>query len=160
MTLNFGDGKIVAFGDHPEAHDYYPRIVYNAVFYTASKGPFNVDIDDRVSFSNIVANANGPYRGYIGEPISFSPSISGGNPPYYYIWDFGDEVIKTDENPKYFFNETGVYTVILTGQDGDNNINYDITAITINEKLDIYVDDINDDYYVNVSMQTFKIPEE
>ena len=32
-----------------------------------------------------------------------------------YLWDFGDSTQTTEENPKHLFNESGFYTVCLTG---------------------------------------------
>jgi hypothetical protein len=50
VTAKFGDGKIIAFGDHPEYCAWEwgntsKRIIYNAVLYASSKGPFFADID-------------------------------------------------------------------------------------------------------------------
>jgi len=50
ITANHGDGKIVLFGDHPEYCAYEwgntsKRIIYNAILYASSKGPFFADIN-------------------------------------------------------------------------------------------------------------------
>jgi hypothetical protein len=50
VTSEFHGGKIVAFGSHPEymTSRSPPRIVYNAVFYVCSQGPYNVSIHENV----------------------------------------------------------------------------------------------------------------
>lgn len=52
VTTEFEDGKVIAFGDHPENH-FYNRIVHNAVFYASSKGPYTIEILKNKSLSNI-----------------------------------------------------------------------------------------------------------
>jgi len=52
VTGEFGKGKVVAFGSHPEflvSHDPYhpvgfpPRVIYNSVFYATSDGPSTIN---------------------------------------------------------------------------------------------------------------------
>jgi len=61
-TTDFGDGRVIAFSDHPEWAQYnftYPwgyeqmgnnsRIAYNSIFYACSNGPINVNINTNAS---------------------------------------------------------------------------------------------------------------
>jgi len=54
ITTEFGNGKVVAFGDHPERMFFYdvgytegppPRILFNAVRYASSIGPTSIDVN-------------------------------------------------------------------------------------------------------------------
>lgn len=49
VSTTYGNGKVVAFGSHPEnihSFDRFPyRVVFNSAFYASSKGPFNIDIN-------------------------------------------------------------------------------------------------------------------
>lgn len=53
-TSIYGNGKVVAFGDHPEAGNiHHKRIVQNAMLYVTSKEINNLQIDNSILFSDI-----------------------------------------------------------------------------------------------------------
>jgi len=56
-------------------------------------------------------NSNSPLL--LGETAVFT-STSTGTEPLTYLWDFGDEITSTLENPAHEYAETGIYTVTLT----------------------------------------------
>jgi hypothetical protein len=71
VTTDFGKGKVVSFGDHPEflqcnntsPFSYsqignHSRIVYNAIFYASSEGPINIDINQDISCNDLVLDDN------------------------------------------------------------------------------------------------------
>ncbi len=99
---------------------------------------FWIKIDD-VTVTNVefgeplVADADGPYEADEGEPIQFQGDASGGVPPYSFHWDFGNSDTSDEEDPIYTYDDPGVYQVILTVIDDENNTDDDATTATINE---------------------------
>jgi PKD repeat protein len=54
---------------------------------------------------------NGPI--YAWQTAVFTNS-STGSPPLTYLWNFGDGVTSTAENPTHFYADPGAYSVMLT----------------------------------------------
>jgi len=53
-TSNYEKGKVVAFGDHPEAATiHHKRIVHNAMYYVSTKELTNIQIGNSMSWSDI-----------------------------------------------------------------------------------------------------------
>ena len=127
VTAKYGEGKVVVFGGHPEYPFALspPRIIYNALFYAASQGPFNIDIENSVSQSQITVQANGPYVGTTKNPIiEFNGTISEkNNVDYTFIWNFGDGEISQGQKPVHKYKETpDEYTAIVVAIDEEKNI--------------------------------------
>jgi PKD repeat protein len=144
VTTEFGQGKVIAFSNHVETSPYRgncgSRVVYNAVLYAASQGPFIVDIQNKIALFSIEVNSNGPYNGYISEPIVFQGDISGGNPPYSWIWDFGEIEHSTEQNPVYSYNRVGEFDVILAVADNNGSIDVDTSTVSIHEVLNAKIE--------------------
>jgi len=79
------------------------------------------------------ANIEAPKEGVVGESIQFYGSASGGTSPYEYSWDFDEDGDPDSEekNPKYTFNEPGVYEVYLIITDDIGIPADNTTSITI-----------------------------
>lgn len=60
-------------------------------------------------------------EGLVPLKVSFAGSASGGTPNYTYLWNFGDGKTSTEQNPKYKYKETGVYSATLTVTDSLGN---------------------------------------
>ena len=84
VTGKFGEGKVVAFGGHPEyassgdwnmGYDEMPRTVYNSIFYACSKDKSQISLDKSYSFSKLDVDAGGPYIGLMDENIQFSGNV-------------------------------------------------------------------------------------
>ena len=83
----------------------------------------------------LIADADGPYETFEDEPIQFQGSAEGGEPPYSFHWDFGNGDTSNEEDPVYaYYDEPGVYEVILTVTDNAAATDDNDTTATINEK--------------------------
>ncbi len=150
VTNDFGKGKVVAFGDHPEIAQYnfsdptteqmgnFSRIIYNAVFFATSEGPTNIDIDKKVFFDNIHLALCKPEISMTGENILFNSSISGGTPAYNFLWDFGDDKNSFTQNTTHIFHKPNNYSVTLVVSDKENNIGINTSNIEI--KGDLFIE--------------------
>jgi PKD repeat protein/subtilisin family serine protease len=49
----------------------------------------------------------------LGEAAVFTPTVTGTG-PFEYLWEFGDSITGTLENPSHVYTNTGVYSVTLT----------------------------------------------
>jgi parallel beta-helix repeat protein len=84
---------------------------------------------------NVAANTSGPYHGYIGESVQFNGSVTGGFPDYTWLWDFGDGITSTENNPRHRYDFPGMYTVYLTVMDSHGYQCYTSTQVTIDLPL-------------------------
>jgi len=143
VTDEFGEGKVVAFGGHPEyaawpPHENFPtRVLHNSIFYVTSKGPFDIEINKGRSVSNLNVDANGPYIGTTTNSlIYFNGSIIGDNSLYTLIWNFGDGEISTEQNPqhKYDVKHPKSFNVILSVANEDS-IGVDTAVVSIKPGL-------------------------
>ncbi|MBM4399323.1 MAG: PKD domain-containing protein, partial [Candidatus Cloacimonetes bacterium] len=110
---------------------YSPNVpgVLNGTFY-ASTGfsgteTFNIIINDHVSRSITLSNFDVQVlstltadpqinitTGYTGQAISFSDQTTGN--PNQWLWNFGNGVTSTQQNPTYSYTSPGIYNVQLT----------------------------------------------
>jgi len=72
-------------------------------------------------------DAHGPYFGNPGQVIQFTGSADNGNPPYEFLWDFGDGITSTQQNPTHSYASEGNYTVILSVTDSTGMTVSDMT---------------------------------
>lgn len=153
VTGMFGEGKVIAFGAHPEyiiVSDGYedrgspPRIMYNSIWYSTAKGPYATALKTSTSFSNLTVDAGGPYTGRVDQLIQFNGSVFNGMPPYNWFWEF--ELSDYFDNYKYPYNNTreeqyplfnysqyGQYQVTLVVTDASGNVGYDITTVRVDQ---------------------------
>ncbi len=82
---------------------------------------------------SLQVDANGPYYGIINEPIHFYGSTSCGSEPYTWHWDFGDSYSSDERYPEHTYTNPGIYTVVLTVKDDENNIVSNSTFAKIQE---------------------------
>jgi hypothetical protein len=141
VTAKYGTGKVISFGGHPE-YPYAkspPRIVYNAVFFSASEGPDLYDIKESYSFLPLKVNANGPYFATTSNPeIQFEGSvIPKDNVTYYWCWSFGDGYISLEKDPIHRYSNQifGDYQGVLCVISENNEMGIDTTEITIKQGL-------------------------
>ncbi|HKD11936.1 MAG TPA: PKD domain-containing protein, partial [Thermoanaerobaculia bacterium] len=61
---------------------------------------------------------------------TFTDSSSGS--PTSWLWNFGDGVTSTSQNPKHVFTHVGTYTVVLraTNQAGSATASHTVTVVT------------------------------
>jgi len=83
---------------------------------------------------DLEADANGPYIGLVNQSVEFIGYASGGYTPYSWRWDFGDNNISTEQNPKNTYTKTGNYTVTLTVTDSEGNTSNDTTWALISQE--------------------------
>lgn len=142
VTSKYGDGKVVAFGGHPEYDNARtpPRIVYNAVYYTCSKGPYTVSLENSVSFSKVQVSATAQNKANIFSDISFYGEVINGTSPYHYCWDFGYGNQKFTLNTVYSYdhlntnyNPIGNHTIIFGAVDSEGFFAVDNLKIKIVE---------------------------
>lgn len=139
VTSQLGDGKVIAFGTHPEYSDENSRFVHNAVFYVTSQGPTSINIQRSISFQNMDLDAGGPYERSVSEPISFNGRVSSEYQPSCWFWDFGDGETSTNQNPTHAYSSPQEYTVLLFAAD-NNNINVDVTTVNVQGgDLNVYI---------------------
>lgn len=118
VTTEFGDGRVIAFGDHPEHHDKYPRIVHNAVFYATASEPASVSLDDGLLLFNLSECFNGScFRGYENVPVQFECKNSSNISDV--VWRMNDFVVFEAESCLYAFSFGGNYSVFVTAVDKD-----------------------------------------
>lgn len=134
-TSEYGKGKAVAFGGHPECGDA-PRIVYNAVFYAASEGPTYISIDNGKNISNNNLYIDAPSEGNISEQINFYAKITRNNEPEYWVWNFGDDQKSFEQNSTHVYHEYNEYRIILTASN-KNNIFVSNSSINILGNLQV-----------------------
>ncbi|MCP4353987.1 MAG: hypothetical protein GY795_51735 [Desulfobacterales bacterium] len=69
---------------------------------------------------------------YEGEQFLFTGSVRKGNEPFKYLWDFGNGMTSSEQNPLYenFYTE-GVYTIIFEVTDNDGEHSSDSVTVTV-----------------------------
>ena len=116
---------------------------YNG-FFNLEYGSLNIDngdinwVDyDENSFDNWIpiADSGGIYFGEVNNLIYLNGSKSfdhEGNITSY-IWNLGNGIIKNGKIIDHYFNDSGVFEIVLTVEDDDNNISNDSTWVFINK---------------------------
>jgi hypothetical protein len=147
----FGDGKVIAFGGHPEyasSTDWYmgsremPRTVFNSIFYACSKNPSKISLEKSYSFSKLDVDAGGPYIGLIDNDIQVYGTVENGKPPFEWAWEFEipykwyiheysvDNLI-FEQNPEYAYYSPGDYRTTLIVTDANGNVGSDVAEIEV-----------------------------
>jgi PKD repeat protein/glutamine amidotransferase-like uncharacterized protein len=134
VTANYGKGKVVAFGSHPEFYGFEndrnpQRVIYNSVFYICSELQSNINLENYVSFSNIHAEINGPSEGPYGRYLLFSANVTNVSSAFSCCWD-------SDLNYRYrgyglnaaFTFQEGFHKIVFCVAD-DNYVDVDIFEI-------------------------------
>jgi len=178
VSANFGKGKVVAFGGHPESAFMYdvsmdysspPRVVYNTIFYVASNGPYSVSLEKSYSYSKLNVDAGGPYTGLADRPIELKGKADAGTPPYSWHWEFEppswydyyyyyySEFDDTEEtkNATVSYDAYGVYNAFLTVIDADGNIGYDSAEVQVvtYEPPEVFIDYAPYTYHTDEEIQ-------
>ncbi|MGD8885477.1 MAG: PKD domain-containing protein, partial [Gammaproteobacteria bacterium] len=89
---------------------------------------------DIVTTGDPIANPGGPYEALVGDDITFDGTGSTDDGEIVrYDWDFGDGAVAMDAgpNPTHSYNAEGIYGVVLTVTDNENNTNAAGTTATI-----------------------------
>ena len=153
VTGTYGEGKVIAYGSHPEITSYDPfstgycdppRTFYNSVFYATSKGLFERNFNNSFNFENTLdVDAGGPYVGEENVTLQLSGSVNNGTYPYKWYWKFeptnyhlkfrlGLDYIAKGQYPimtfDYWGNNIKAVVVVL---DSNGNIGFDQTEINI-----------------------------
>jgi len=151
VTGKFGEGKVVAYGGHPEhasTSDWgmddneLPRTVYNTIFYLCSKDSSQISLEKSYSFSKLDVDAGGPYIGLIDDNIQFYGTVENGESPFEWAWEFeipytwynqeySNENLIYEQNPEYAYHSLGDYKATLIVIDANGNVGSDVAEIEI-----------------------------
>ena len=132
VTNNYGEGKVLVFGGHPEFYWAItpPRIVYNAIFYLCSDGPFIKDIDAGKLFSFDHVSVDGPYEVNLSEEISFNEEFNEISQNGVWYWSFGDGTFAEGKNVTHSYDNYGKYPLVVSMGNKDI-LNVDVTTVGI-----------------------------
>jgi PKD repeat protein len=101
---------------------------------TDEDGDFEIDTTT-VTIDNTapIVDAKGSYSGTEGSEIAFSSEVTdlGSADTFTYLWDFGDGLISTQQNPIHVYADNGEYTVTLTVTDDDGGVGSDSTTCSV-----------------------------
>jgi len=145
VTANYGKGKVVAFGSHPEFYGFEndrnpQRVIYNSVFYICSELQSNIDLENFVSFSKIHAEINRLGKVPETRDIDFSANVSNCTDPCSYCWIVNglyDGPYVFDLNFTGFLMGNGNKLMVFCVIDADGFADYDYSWIEIAEKIKI-----------------------
>lgn len=73
-----------------------------------------------------------PEKGTEPLPVTFYAKPDGGKLPYTYLWDFGDGVTSTKQNPVHNYINAGYYDVLLTVTDDLGRVSQNSVAVDVN----------------------------
>lgn len=73
-----------------------------------------------------------PEKGTEPLPITFYAKPDGGKLPYTYLWDFGDGVTSTKQDPVHNYTHAGYYDVLLTVTDDLGRVSQNSVAVDVN----------------------------
>ena len=117
VEQEYGKGKVFAFGGHPETSynlyetDYryglFPsRVLSNTIFYICSEEVENINIDNKLTFSDVDFEISGPTKikgGYFDPyEVNFSANVTS-DEKYNYYW-FSNYQYFNEGNKKYSIN--------------------------------------------------------
>jgi len=116
---DFGDGTATSTSQNP-THTYEAVGSYTPVF-TVTDSKSETASDDHlkifaVSSFNAQASAD-PQAGPAPLTVAFAATVNGGTPPFTYLWDFGDGLTSTAQNPSHTYTANGDYPIVLTVTD-------------------------------------------
>jgi parallel beta-helix repeat protein len=136
----FGDGNTST--EQKPLHVYSEAGNYTAVLTVTDSGGNTSNDTASVMIRPLYVDAHGPYYGYINVPLQFTGSVLGGVPPFTWFWEFGDADHHTsdEQNPRFTYNESYIYTVRLTVTDQLGNRATDTATVTIHADI-FWVDD-------------------
>jgi PKD repeat protein len=83
------------------------------------------------------------YAGIAAHGVNFSVSVLGGTESYEYLWDFGDGVTSSEQNPGHTFMMPGEYTVRLLVIDQNDSVNTasgELKILVLSEPSELNVD--------------------
>lgn len=111
------------------------RIQQNTTFMPQPNRVGQALIDAIGATASLIADADGPYVATIDNPtVNFVGSASGGTPPYFWLWEFGDGLTSTEQNPSHTYASTiNSYTAQLTVIDSNGVQSQDVSTIQISE---------------------------
>ena len=137
-TSEYGNGRAVAFGGHPEQTrgNDPPRIVYNSVFYGASEGPMNISLDNEKFFTEKESIIDSPSKANISENINFDAIITDNSNIDCFVWSFGDETESFEKNTTHRYDEYGEYDIFLTAAN-NSHIIINTSSIDILGQLEV-----------------------
>jgi PKD repeat protein len=144
----FENGKLVAFGGHPEYTDVNddhmrwgepPRIVYNSVFYVTADKSSTVNIEKSFSFSILDVNTGGPYTTLEDNSVYFKGSVNSGKSPYSWYWVFDrrydyyniDMEYENRQNASNYYEYYGDYKACLRVIDANGDFGCNCTTIKV-----------------------------
>jgi|GEM_PF-3105902 len=136
ITTDFGEGKIVSFGNHPEDHYSYPRIVHNAVFYASASSKEQKSFDEPLYLFDLTKVLNvSSYRGYISRPLEFG-LIESENISFLNVtWLFVNERLSYDVHCKQCFDYSGHHQILVTAVDENNRVGSTSLTVNISENV-------------------------
>jgi len=133
VTTEFGDGLVVAFGDHPEFHDNYPRIVHNALYLAANQNKQTVSVTTAASRFSLLEHQDTLFRGSEDTPLMFY--LEHTESFHHITWMF-DQENRNTSNPCYHsYSHSGNYEVLVTTLNQDRNLNISMFPVQISEPL-------------------------
>ena len=126
----FGDGH--GSGEQNPIHSYCDPDTYSVVLTVTDSMDQSVNDTISVLIENIRAIAQGPSDPVpVNVPTQFTGDVYGGAMPYTWYWDFGDGHDSNDQNPIHYYDEIGLYTVILTVTDSASHTDEDTILVSI-----------------------------
>jgi MYXO-CTERM domain-containing protein len=142
ITWDFGDGQ---FGVGAAAlHAYADDGAYLATVSVDDNHGHVVSAQIDVQIANLppIVDAGPNAQGIVGQPVAFygfASDPAGAADPLTYAWDFGDTNTGSGINPTHVYAAAGVFTVVLTVDDGDGGVTSDSLTVTVTD------DDLDDD---------------
>lgn len=114
---NFGDNSPVAGGANPQ-HNYTVSGTYQpTLVITDASGCVDSAVlsDDIVVGNALIPDFVGdPLVQCVNQPVSFTNNTQGFDNNTLWLWEFGDGVNSTLQNPIHAYSDTGIYTITLT----------------------------------------------
>ncbi len=152
VTTEFGDGRVIAFGDHPETHDYYPRIVHNAIFYATSSDPTSVSLSTPLVLYNLSECVDvSCFRGYAGVPLSFN--FNNSSDCFDVFWQIDERIGFCNESCKYSYRYADNYSVVLTIIDEDMNLCVSCVPVEVKNPVGCNIHSNVSEVFVNDSVK-------
>ena len=133
VTTEFGDGLVIAFGDHPEFHDYYPRIVHNALYLAANQKKQTVSVTTTASEFSVLERQDTLFRGTKNTPVRFY--LETVQPFHYITWMFNKDSRNTSNPCYHLYPYSGTYQVLVTTLNQDLDLNISVFPVQISEPL-------------------------